>query len=685
MLPGITSALMGGSPPPTYGVDKFTKSLMKFDGAWGATLAGNALTDYVKKSRVWATTVTGNQSAGQKFAGTAAYLNGASGSYIYAPPSDPDYDINPGQDFTIDFWAYCLAPAGAGLPILVRNTNTNPYAPFLFYQNANNIYFYSSSNGTSWDIASNLFIGPASQVFHHYAVQRKGNVWNTWCDGIKQTEWTSALNPILNNGYVIAGNWIADVNNTPWQGYIDELRFSSCARYSGNFVPQNFPYYGTLSGGNDAATKLLLHFNGNYVDSAAGSAMGVAHPMTVNGSVPLLTGGPLGGDASALFSGATNTLVYTPWPNNADLMPNNGDWTFDFWFYRIASGQSFIAGNRTASSQLSTWILFDDGANLTIYACFDGSTWGWSGIALGALPSAAWTHVAIGTVGNAFRCYINGVKTHERAAPQFLAMGYGFCVGGASDTPGGYGLYLDEIRFSDVARWTANFTPLATLYGPNPDLATKFLLHMDGPNGSTIYDDSSPWRHGQLGSSGNAKLTTAQSKFGGASLALTGGIDYIAYSDLPDLNPGTNNFTVDFWARVASTGVQYALFGKNNAPLTNGYGLYVSSTGTVQAYWLPSDAAFTGVQSPPLVSDTNWHHYVLQRRGAAMEIYFDGTLAASGAITATASIVTAADIFAIGQLGAYRAINLNGNVDEFRLSNVARYAGSFVPPTAPYS
>lgn len=49
--------------------------------------------------------------------------------------------------------------------------------------------------------------------------------------------------------------------------------------------------------------------------------------------------------------------------------------------------------------------------------------------------------------------------------------------------------YLDEIRISNVARYTSNYTPQTTPF--TTDQNTLLLLHCDGTNGSTSFPDSS--------------------------------------------------------------------------------------------------------------------------------------------------------------------------------------------------
>ena len=679
MLPGMTSMLAGGAPP-TYGVDRFTKSLMKFDGGWSAALGGNSLTDYVKKSRVWASTNPGNLSAGQRFCGTAAALNGATNSYIYAPINDPDYYINPGQDFTIDFWMACAAPATAGIPILVKCSNANPYGAFLFYQGGSNaINFYSSSDAASWNIASALPCGTNAGAWAHYAVQRRGNVWNTWCNGVKQTEWTSALNP-YNPGYVIIGNWISDFANAPWTGYIDELRFSSCARYTANFTPQLFPYYGSLDGGNDAATKILLHFNENIVDSAAGPALWAPHPTSLAGTISYPVGSPLGAatDTVAYFSGAQNTQVAIPWSYNADTMPGASDWTLDFWYYRIAAGTGMLVADRLSNSTYATWLLYDVSGNLTMYASFDGSTWGWSALNLGALATGVWQHIAVGNCGNAFRAYINGVKTYERAAGAFTAIGYGFSVGSPSDSAG-IQCYIDEVRFSDVARWTANFTPPTVPYGMTvASQQIKLLMHFDSATGLT---DSSVYNRGTAALTGTVNVTGAQQKFGDSSALFNGTNGFLQYPDSVDWTfPG--DFTIDYWiylkalppAGTANTTVSRYNNDQNNYWLT-----YIDEVGTVYLIQRVAGTDYYATQTGLIAN--KWSHIAHVRAGGVTTTYINGI---GGGAVSTPSVTTAGPL----QIGVWASGNffLNGYIDELRISKgIAQWTSNFVPPGSAYT
>jgi hypothetical protein len=87
--------------------------------------------------------------------------------------------------------------------------------------------------------------------------------------------------------------------------------------------------------------------------------------------------------------------------------------------------------------------------------------------------------------------YINGnqsgatyTDTNNYAAGSCIIGGNDFTLGAAPILGN-----MDEIRFSNIARYTANYTP-ATQAFVN-DQNTVLLIHCDGTNGSKVFTDSS--------------------------------------------------------------------------------------------------------------------------------------------------------------------------------------------------
>jgi hypothetical protein len=105
-------------------------------------------------------------------------------------------------------------------------------------------------------------------------------------------------------------------------------------------------------------------------------------------------------------------------------------------------------------------------------------------------------------------------------------------------------IYIDSYRFGVSGPTDPYFSNVS------------LLLHGDGTNGSTTIVDSSASPK-TLTAFGNAQISTAQSKFGGSSIAFDGTGDYLSISSSNDLTLGTSDFTLETWARLATVSAQH--------------------------------------------------------------------------------------------------------------------------------
>lgn len=295
---------------------------------------------------------------------------------------------------------------------------------------------------------------------------------------------------------------------------------------------------------------------------------------------------------------------------------------------------------------------------------------------------------------------------------------------GASETPGGaVVLLLNEAGDTIVASTTSNastgaysFTGLpgnttyrvvvlgnkayrSRAYGPcttaNTDLYwanVVSMLHFDGANGSTSFTDEKgvAWTP-----QGSAAISTAQSKFGGASAGFpnaTGDDGIYASANLvcPSGNP-VQAETIEAFVYV--TDVNGYQFGANpvcsqTVNGANGEQWFGLNAGKV-TYGRSSGmlGGSTTVAGTTVAAINTWHHIAMTFDGTVLRVFLNGVL--EGSATVSRGWTNTGEPFRVGRgiVDPYPAnrLALRGYIDDFRVTRgVARYTANFTPPTAPF-
>jgi len=219
-------------------------------------------------------------------------------------------------------------------------------------------------------------------------------------------------------------------------------------------------------------------------------------------------------------------------------------------------------------------------------------------------------------------------------------------------------------------------TPVDPQFG-----SVSLLLHGDGTNGSTTITDSS-FNALTLtrGGSPPPVISTAQSKFGGASIFLNGS-GVISYLDIPasSLFSFPSDFTFECWIYVLT---QSSGFGstviETAGNFTNGLVLRGDSAQTGWS-WAVGGSFISGGSLTLNV----WNHLAVTRSGSTVRVFKDGVQ--QGTATNAITINPTAGVSRIGEGIAAGARQLNGYIDDLRITKgVARYTANFTPPTAPF-
>lgn len=99
-----------------------------------------------------------------------------------------------------------------------------------------------------------------------------------------------------------------------------------------------------------------------------------------------------------------------------------------------------------------------------------------------------WHHLAVVWTGSALNIYKDGTSIGNSSPSTIYASTAGFAIGGfyTSGTDP-YSGHIDEVRISNIARYTANFTAPSAAF--TNDSNTLLLVHCDGTDGSTTFTD----------------------------------------------------------------------------------------------------------------------------------------------------------------------------------------------------
>lgn len=227
--------------------------------------------------------------------------------------------------------------------------------------------------------------------------------------------------------------------------------------------------------------------------------------------------------------------------------------------------------------------------------------------------------------------------------------------------------------------WTPNEQRLSLFdpYWKNVSL----LLHMNGSNGSTSFNDSSP-NSFVATANGDAKISTAQSKFGAASGLYDGAGDYLSISNNSALDFGIGDFTIESWIFPSSISGSHAIAAKWDYQNDN-WLLRIESATELKFWHVGGSVSVT-----TSIATGQWSHVAVTRAGGSLRFFVNGTQAgATSSVTTSLTNNSSCTVGAylgpsgVGTIGSY----FNGYIDELRITKgVARYIASFTAPAAPF-
>lgn len=418
------------------------------------------------------------------------------------------------------------------------------------------------------------------------------------------------------------------------------------------------------------------------------------------------------GNGSALFNSVNSAITII---NNGALNLGTGNFTIECRYRAITKPTAFpqiIFGSYANSMGANNWAISDRETASNKFL-FVAPNFGGNNIPLTSTTTPVnntWYALAVTRSGNTLRMFVDGIL---EASQNFTGSIDGNVTGNRAIGTSGAGVnayinaYVDEVRFSNIARYTANYT-VATSPFTNDD-NTTLLLHCDGANGSTSFPDdnlglvpaggitvdyanvTTVTRTAQVTSANaNAITSNAQFVFGNASMRTTATGDWVKVDNSASLNFGTNPFTFEFrYNSVANTASFPSVF--NNFNISD-YG-FVSNSWTVQerrtgtntlTFWVVNfNNGVPLLTSNVTVGSNTWYSVAIQRHANnVFQMYLNGNLASSASYAGTLDGSNNRSIFCSQNAST---VFYNGYLDEIRISNTARYTTNYTPATQAFT
>jgi hypothetical protein len=603
---------------------------------------------------------------GNYFDGTGDYLSVAGSA-----------NLDSTGDFTLEAWAYVISASSYGGIVSMRSGSSGTPGASINIVNTGFLEFSNTGGGYGGTAV------PLNQWFH-VALVRSGSATNNcscYLNGNRVGQFTSTGQANGASNVMVIGRYYADGTNQYWiNGYISNVRYVvGTALYSGTSISVPTSNLTAVSG-----TQLLACQANRFIDNSSNN-----FTITRNGDTRVVAFSPF--NPSASWSAATNGgSGYFDGSGDylrlnagiTELLLSNSDWSFDCWVYWTSSAsRSILFCGQTDAATASGSSYFFPVTNASGVADIWVGTTNYS-ITAPAPALNTWAHIAYARTGGTVSSYLNGTRIGTRSdfgtsSINNGATTYGATVG-ASGTGSLFTGYMSSLRLiKGSGGYDATSSTITVPTAPLTAITnTSLLLNFTNAG---IYDATSK---NDLETVGNAQISTAQSKWGGSSMAFDGTGDYlqtnVATTDLYAF--GTGNFTVECWVYFNSLSGTPVLIDFRAA--SGGAYIFIYANGSSSInFYTNSAIQITGTIS---LSTSVWYHVALSRSGTNTKLFVNGNQVGSTYVDSS-NYLNAARRPMIGANGVNLLDNLNGYIQDLRITKgYARYTANFTPPTAAF-
>jgi hypothetical protein len=387
---------------------------------------------------------------------------------------------------------------------------------------------------------------------------------------------------------------------------------------------------------------------------------------------------------SAYFDG---TGDYLSIPDSDIFSFGAGNFTIQYWINTPSpTTTQFIYGQCNSSALATSRNVGDNitSAGKLLTQTFYSSTAGPSITSSTTFLANLWYHIAIVRSGTTLYQFINGVLqgTANLSTNSLHNSTTTFSIGRLGEYVGSsfIGYISDFHIIRGTALYTNTFVPPVA-----PLTAVQNTVLLNNFTNAAIADYSTM---NNLETVGDAKISTAVSKFGGSSMFFDGTGDSVSASRF--LAIGTGDFTVETWFYLTAAGDVYPVivqaydltFGPIIRFGNNGFG------NKLQVMVNPAD--LNTIWSTSLTQSAalnNWYHVALVRQSGVCKFYLNGTLQniGSGANPSSYPSTSFTSTQSVGISTVTIGSGFTGYIDDTRITNgVARYTTNFTAPVTSF-
>lgn len=247
--------------------------------------------------------------------------------------------------------------------------------------------------------------------------------------------------------------------------------------------------------------------------------------------------------------------------------------------------------------------------------------------------------------------------------------------------------YVEPVTSSSISGTGSTSSGTAAT---DPSFANVVLLmHFDGTNNAVAFNDV---KNHPFTVNGTPKISTAQSKFGGAS-AYFDGAGTISTPDSDDWNFAAGDFTIEAW--VYRTGLdQYvsAIVSHWNTGSAgdNAWSFVCEANTAYLAFGITTNGTTStdaGVSSGVTVPANQWCHVAVSRQSGVLRFFINGVQAGQNT-TRNQTIFNSSRPLTVGGISSSSSSGAewHGYIDDLRITKgVARYTSNFTVPNQAFA